>query len=71
MDRNMIFWRKTKVKFDHGYLLQNTGEFSCKPGYLLVGNRLLKCGRGVWSSKSPFCAGIFLFGAQLDFHNFG
>ena len=33
------------------------GQFTCDPGYLLVGSPSLKCRAGTWSSQTPKCTG--------------
>ena len=37
------------------------GQFTCDPGYLLVGSPSLKCRAGTWSSQTPKCTGTLLY----------
>jgi hypothetical protein len=33
------------------------GEFTCRPGYILLGTNKIKCRAGTWSSDVPKCTG--------------
>ncbi len=33
------------------------GEFTCNPGYILLGTHNIKCRAGTWSSDTPKCTG--------------
>ena len=48
-------YETTDTRFLHGTVL----SFHCYSGHVLVGSETITCENGMWSERSPTCAGKF------------